>query len=556
MKPSSNRVRTIIKQLLELPLTPVGFFSRPRQCDVERAVELIKLISDSGEWPSIVCLLPLLFSPEEAIAEAAGNGVELLMKGMRRVDLLQLDERIRSGVWRVPTYMRLWETMKFDSLRRFTSGRGQVGIIGAVSCHSNGYLREAALRCLSQINDGNELPFLLIRLSDWVRPVSSVAEQLVEERINLEYGRHFLNNLALLERVRMRQRGGARRIELIEKVLSQLKQSTNSKLLLDGLQHDDYEVGRISLKLLREAKAHDPAEIIGRIIGDRDIMKRRMVLELVADLPVDEKLPVLQRLAKDSGPHIRRLALSTVCDAKSDEAGSLLREALLDKSAVVREYARFKLAKQVTPIDFRQFYLASLQDSALAKSTAAAAAGLGETGRAEDALSILPLLDHEQVGVRKSAIGALCRLAAQDYRAVFFRLLTDQSPGVSTAAASALEGEIEEIGGDSLWQSLAETSTWHVKRNILALLNRLSKWERVSFLLLAVSVADERFQELALKYLSVWEQQYKTCWQYTMPNEQQKERFFRGFQSARDRLPQSLRQTLLQCLPLCQSSPD
>jgi hypothetical protein len=42
------------------------------------------------------------------------------------------------------------------------------------SCHPNGYVREAALHGLST-NDERTLPFVLLRLNDWVAPIRSLA---------------------------------------------------------------------------------------------------------------------------------------------------------------------------------------------------------------------------------------------------------------------------------------------------------------------------------------------------------------------------------------------
>lgn len=525
-----------------------SLFSRRTHSDIEQAVELINRISASGEWPAIVYLLPFILAPEEEIAKTAGNGVELLLSGMRLPYLLQLDERLRGGMWTVPSHLGHWDTMKFSSLRKFTPGKTQVGVVGLSSFHRNGYVREAAVRHLSNMRDGDELPFLLIRLSDWVPQVRSVAEQAVEQRCNPAYLQHFVDNIALLERQKQRQRGGSRRFELLGRITSMLAQSQNRKVLFDGLQHQDYEVRRTCLKLLIETRGSDSVEIIRRIMRDNDVTNRRAAVELTNDLSLHEKLSVLPQLLADKAPSVRRLALNALCETRGAESRPLLEAALLDKSNVVREYARWKLTKLEAPIDFRQFYLDGLRRSRSDQVIAAATAGLGETGRPEDAPVILPLVDHQQVRIRKAAIRALARLDASNYAEVFLRLLANDSPGVSSAAEAALEDTIYELGGDVLWDCLTATSSWHVKRNVVRLLNRISKWDRISYLLLATSLGDGSVQELALKYVQAWEQQYRTTWQYSPRNAQQQDRFVKGFLGVRDVLPAPLLGTLQQCL--------
>lgn len=265
------------------------------------------------------------------------------------------------------------------------------------------------------MRDGDELPFLLIRLSDWVPQVRSVAEQAVEQRCNPAYLQHFVDNIALLERQKQRQRGGSRRFELLERITSMLAQSQNRKVLFDGLQHQDYEVRRTCLKLLIETRGSDSVEIIRRIMHDNDVTNRRAAVELTNDLSLHEKL-------------------------------------------------------------------------------------------------------------------------------------SDDSPGVSSAAEAALEDTIYELGSDVLWDCLTATSSWHVKRNVVRLLNRISKWDRISYLLLAASPGDGSVQELALKYVQAWEQQYRTTWQYSPRNAQQQDRFVKGFLGAREVLSAPLLETLQQCL--------
>lgn len=48
----------------------------------------------------------------------------------------------------------------------------RTAVLGVLSNHHNGYVREEAVRLLSQVTDGSELPYLLVRQNDWVAPIS------------------------------------------------------------------------------------------------------------------------------------------------------------------------------------------------------------------------------------------------------------------------------------------------------------------------------------------------------------------------------------------------
>jgi hypothetical protein len=56
-------------------------------------------------------------------------------------------------------------------------------IAGILSMHANGYVRQFAVKALSKFTDGSEIPFLLLRLSDWVPQVSAEAVLSMQQRL-------------------------------------------------------------------------------------------------------------------------------------------------------------------------------------------------------------------------------------------------------------------------------------------------------------------------------------------------------------------------------------
>ncbi len=551
MKQPSDRTRMLIHQLQSLPVENKDLFGRVNQGVTEQAVELINQIAKTKEWPSLIYLLPYLLTSQKEIAQSASDTIESLLEGIRPSVLLQLDDRLRGGMWSVPAYLSRWDNMKFSDLDKSISEKAHIGVIGITSFHRNGYVREIALKRLSGMTNGTELPFLLIRLSDWVDEVRFVAEHTVEERINSQYIRHFVDNLALLDRLKQRQRGGsgAKRIEIIERVASLLKQSPNRKFLLDSLAHPDYEVRRTCLKLLRGSPTDDWADIINRIILDKDLIaNRRVALELSQNLSFQERLLTLELLVRDKAPSIRREALGALCEANSEECIEHVKASLIDGSAIVREYARWKLAKLESSFDIRQFYTQQLQGSTTSHITAAAALGLAECGRPEDARLVESLIGHRDIQVTKAAIRALAKLDGKNYTKDFLRLLEENAPGISNAAQNALERTLSMVSNDSLWHVLTTNSLWHAKRNVLRLLNKLSKWDRIGYLLLAGSHDDVHVRELATRYIESWECQYRFTWPFTSPTAKQQERLVSGMRHMNTNLSDQVRKTLQQCL--------
>jgi HEAT repeat protein len=545
----SERTRALIKHLQELP--PVKkCFGGKTEGPAEQYIQVINKIAEQKEWQAVAYLVPFVLSPEPAIVESAAGGVESLLSGTPPTCLLQLDADLRAGFWSLTLQLGGWETVKVNDLVRSVPPEKQAAVVGVASFHRSGYVRQAALKHLSLRQDGKELTYLLIRLSDWVPQVRQVAEQAVEERIRPDYLRHFAANMVLLQRLKQRQRGAeaARRFALIERVEWLLQQQPHRRLLLDELACDDRELRRTCLRLLLENRGSDCQEIIERIIADTDLANRRLAVELAQDLPPAEQLKLLKQMAQDRAACLRRQALGGLWQADPAEGRQYLQAALLDTSPLVRDYARWKLAEEVVGIDFREFYLEKLTASKTIQTLAAAAAGLGETGSLPDACLLTALLDHECLGVRKTAIRAISRLDAAGHRDTFLHLLSDPAPGVSSESGKALLQTIDRLRGDSIWDVLSSSTWWHVKRNSLRLLNVLGKWERISYLLPAALHDDQHLQELAMRYIESWELRYRTTWQYSMPGADEKARFVEAMSRLRGRLPERVERTLQQCL--------
>ena len=79
------------------------------------------------------------------------------------------------------------------------------------------------------------------------------------------------------------------------------------------------------------------------------------------------------------------------------------------------------LSETAWQADFRQVYLSALEVSDISQ-LAAAVAGLGETGRPEDAPRIAGLRLHMSADVRRAAVAALGKLDGDRFLRKFLRL--------------------------------------------------------------------------------------------------------------------------------------
>lgn len=581
MKPLSDTTRALIGKLSSC-------FIGWRQKSANDVVALIQEIAKQNEWQSVICLAPYLMDRDGSVAAAAGNAIESILSAVPAATLCNVDEAFRAGLWSLASYRSNWDTIRASELDKFAAGEKKAVLLGIVSFHRSGYVREVAVKRLATIADGSELPFLLIRLSDWVPQVRQLARQVVEQRIRDDYARHFTNDLDLLERLRLRKRlaGSDLCSEAIEKVEKLLRSSLHARLLLDGLSSGRLEVRRCCLALFLKAErsSDDTLAAIKQILRDKDMTIRRHAFEMLMDLPVPERSVFLKQLQQDKAAVIRKQALEFLCagmplqarvgdspvaagslvvagspadpgssDAKASPDGAAsqveyLKQSLLDISSVVREYARWKLGSSGVSICYREFYRQEIQHGKSVQHTASAAAGLGETGQAADAKELAALISHREVRVRRAAIRAISKLDAPAYVDSFLFLLSDASPGVSREACAALIQQSGQIRAGAVMDTFAKAHFFHSRRNAVRVLNHLSKWDRISCLLLAAAQSDSEVRDLLLQSIESWENKYRTTWQFTSPTKEQLDRFALGMMGAGPILPEPTFHTLEACL--------
>ena len=165
------------KLLLETLYKPVSFWGNA----AKHKVEILALLADRGDPVAIPDLALLLLDHNHSVATAAAATIAILTKSLHLSGLKWLDEamRVRSPYkWMYPNP---WAELRQGGLGRLQKlGANSVFALGLASFHFSGYVREEALRKLAEIRDGSELPYLLLRLNDWVKPVRELHETKCE----------------------------------------------------------------------------------------------------------------------------------------------------------------------------------------------------------------------------------------------------------------------------------------------------------------------------------------------------------------------------------------
>jgi HEAT repeat protein len=457
--------------------------------------ELLKKLAKSADW------WRRFFESNDA------EEIHQIISELSPLDLAALDQRVRES-WMAYRYYNLhnWQSLRPSDVARLAQSKFSTALLGLASFHSSGYVREAAVTELASQRTGKEVPFLLIRLNDWVSKVREVTAVAVRSRIEPAYAVHLLANMSLVLRLRI-----CGRVEkaFVDEICDLLKRAECKDVLLAGTTSKDKTVRRISFQLAAEAEPSTRAAIIRAAMTDPDAVARSWAARhFLPEVSPDELPGVIEPMLKDRFMPVRRDALWFGATKRPDIAKQLLRVALLDNHISMRETARqfLALADVKEAADFYTDALGSGND----KQRFAAICGLGETGKAGDALLIVPFLNSPFTKIRRAAVYAIGKLALEGQLGRLVGALSDVKPSVSREALKALQSKARYIPLADLEKLFATGADFHVRRNAFSLILHTDKWKKVPFLLKACADKDERIAEQAARSSRAWLHNYNS----------------------------------------------
>lgn len=511
-----------------------GFLDRVLKGSEQR-VMLLEDLAQCTEPAVIPEVTELLFDSAEEVRLATRRTVHQLLGKVPISRLPELDTRMRKHNSSSDSWVSPWWTMNRSDLDSVAIGDHAISILGLASFHNSGHIREAAVHKLAAHFDGSELPFLLIRLNDWVIPVQEAALGGVRARLNSDYAGHFLKNLHLVLRLEICGRGS--HSALVGEVGALLRSPECLPFLIEGTASRDPAMRRACLRLAAELDGEGRLSILRAGLTDLDPLIRLWTSRRLLPETAAEELPrLVAALAEDPFMPVRRDALVMLAKRLPEIARPFLIEALADRHASVREAVRFYLGKE-SDFDAATFYRERL-GTATGAQLVGIVQGLGETGKTQDAELIRPFLAAHEPRHRKAAIFALSRLAPEMFMEDFISALADSTAGVSNAALKALFPRASLIKGEKLFTFLHQDSAEFVRKNALKLVMRLDKWTSLPALL-PISCEASTIGSLIKAFLQAWLRSPSRA--YATPTEEQRKAAAQALAHTSQTLDASLR---------------
>ncbi|MEV6303084.1 HEAT repeat domain-containing protein [Actinoplanes sp. NPDC051861] len=314
--------------------------------------------------------------------------------------------------------------------------------VALASTHRDGRVRERAVASMLAVPSEDLVPFLVLRTSDWARPVRDRARAGLALLLADRPGKYLGAMLPVTTEIERRMRGTFA-VAQARAALSIASPETRRALVASPHPATRRFIWNLGL----DWGWWSPDELIALSDSGPDPrIRTRAAEDACRDALWRRREGVLHRLAGSRLPEVRAVALTGLVRTGNDPE---VVKHLDDPAPLVRALARD--AARRTGVDA----LARYRTAVLTAPTPPAIAGFAETASAKESPLLEPLLRSSEAKVRIAAVRAL-RLLDAVTAATMIPLLGDPSSVVVREAANALRPMARTVSADLLWQLLAD----------------------------------------------------------------------------------------------------
>lgn len=437
--------------------------------------------------------------------ELAAEAVGTVMNGMDAAQIMRLDEQFRqytSMEWLID-----WKEVSLTAIKdKVKSREDYLWVVRLGTFHPNGFFRQ---KCLEELGkDPESLPYLLLRLNDWVRPIREQMARIVTECIERASVDALIAALPFLEKVKRGERRDSALVPVLEEKVGQRIRKQLENVNLYRLHQYDFRVKKYLYHLLIGEKILDKKQADDVLKWEKNSNCRSVIIREI----LEQYAPALEELdiyLENRSAVVRRKALDfKYAILKKDWPG--LEKMLLDRSGGIRDSVRYILQKH-TDFDVLQYYILHLET----EYRNVAILGIGENGTEAGAAWIMPCLRHgpcaetddsafgadEERCVRNS-VKALGKLLGEKGADVYWEFLMDDRVTVAKAAYQAVRSCGIFYGAGRLYEAFQKYCGDFRANYLLNLLMEEPSWERLPYLLLLYQYEEPGMRDRIRKKVS------------------------------------------------------
>lgn len=363
-----------------------------------------------------------------------------------------------------------------------------VELLAISSLNGSGYVREKAVKKLSEVDSPRAIQFLIYRLADWVLPVRQAALKGIDNYKTTNYIDSLIENLPIFEWLQKVERTD---LSGIYKDIFEFIAFKNRAYVIDNFKKYPDKL-RILLARHISSSLKDNSQELKLFLSDKHFLIRNLAINHFDKLGQTE----IEQLLNDKSANVRLQTLYCLKDQNGFE--TIVNEYLADNSAIIRHFARFTLKK--SSIDFAKFYNDNLQEN---KQVIGSLSGLAETEGKQYSEIVKAYLKDKKIRVKKIAFLALCKLDEESAYDFAFTNLDSQYLGLRNVIIDFLS-HIPRQEVLTKAKSIYETGNYDLKKSMLKLFNKVGGWTAIPDLMIGTIDENENIRQLAFGYLQIW----------------------------------------------------
>ena len=477
--------RRLLRKLRGAPETRLPPPPARRIADVDEA-QLRTAVENArdGAANSVHALAALLIDADRTDdPDLAEFAVDLLSAADAKL-WKNLDETARRIWWDVQD----WAAQARD---RISGGEPSTLALVVASFHPVGFVREAAVARLGEIDDQITLPVLALRAADWVTQVRDRARAAIARRVASSVDA-LLGIGPVAVTLAERTQGNSLYSRLGD-AIAQLDDEDLGRILATS----DWRLRRAAYTIALRDSRLDRSDLVRAAERDTDrIIKMKCADAAVRAAVAAGRVDEIRPLATSSTAIVRAVAITALARAGESDSASA---AIADRNPIVREVAQAALRR--LDVDPAEQYRALA--AARTPADPSSVAGLGETGDASDVEVILPSLKDVSPRGRVEAVRALRRLGWMNVP-LLSAMLDDSSAAVTRQVVATLVPRATDVDAERLAELLDPRQRPHVRSAAYRLLRMQGVWTRVRTDLELLDDEDEKVRGRARGDLFGW----------------------------------------------------
>ncbi len=391
--------------------------------------------------------------------------------------LLELEKQFRQMSWTYDGTNRVydWENTEISrAYFSFLDGREYGAVLKFGTFHPNGYFRQRCMETLA--GQPGALPYLVLRINDWVIPVREKAAGLVKKQLEVCGISELFQGILCMEKVKRSQRRSEETVRELEDLIRLYLLTHSKDMDFDEIASCETAVRNAIYKMVSSGPVLSQDQMERLLRQEKDGYGKKVLIRGILK-QYDIGFSELERYLEDKSVSVKLCAMEYRYERTKD-AWPGLKQMLLDRSGKVRSYAAMILRTH-TGLQIRDFYVEQLGKM----PTAAVILGIGEWGTEQDASPIEGFLVNEKENLAAAAMTAVGKLCGDRMADLYWKYLFDERPSVAARAYRNIKACRIRYGAGCLYEACVTCSDPVTEKYLVNLILKEDSWKRLPFLL-------------------------------------------------------------------------